>query len=87
MAGSYDHICDDDGSFRMDLIENMGDAHEALEECHGIIGRQRGALNEAWSLLDGDPTLSRRAHRAKVVLSDCIAHATLHTDGSGTGGG
>jgi hypothetical protein len=36
--------------------------------------RLRRDLNEAWSLLDGDSTLSRRAHRAKVVLSDCIAN-------------
>ena len=37
MAGSYLHICDVDGSFSMELIENMGDAHEALEDCHSII--------------------------------------------------
>ena len=37
MAGSFRHIVADDGSFTMDLIENMGDAHEALEECHQII--------------------------------------------------
>lgn len=37
MAGSLNHIIDDDGSFTMEHIENMGDAHEALEECHAII--------------------------------------------------
>lgn len=37
MAGSLNHIIDNDGSFTMDLIENMGDAHEALEECFRII--------------------------------------------------
>lgn len=38
MAGSLAHITDDsDGSFRVDLIENLGDAYEALEECHQII--------------------------------------------------
>jgi hypothetical protein len=37
MAGSLSHITEDDGSFRMDLIENMRDAREALEECHQII--------------------------------------------------
>ena len=32
MAGSYDHCRnDEDGKFTFDLIENMGDAHEA---CH-----------------------------------------------------
>ena len=37
MAGSFNYIVDYDGSFRMDLIENTGDAHEALEECFDII--------------------------------------------------
>jgi hypothetical protein len=36
MAGSFDHI-DENGAFRMDLIENMGDAHEALQECHAAM--------------------------------------------------
>lgn len=55
MAGSFSHIVsDDDGSFRMDLIDHMGDAHEALEECYDIIaafiemsGRGIEALDEA----------------------------------------
>ena len=46
MAGSYDHICNEDGSFRVDLIEKMGDAHEALEECHEIIRRLREVGNQ-----------------------------------------
>jgi len=38
MAGSLNHIVDENtGQFRMDLIENMGDAHEALDECFKII--------------------------------------------------
>jgi hypothetical protein len=37
MAGSLNHITAEDGSFRMDTIENLGDAAEALEECHQII--------------------------------------------------
>lgn len=37
MAGSLNHIINTDGSFHMDLIENIGDAHEALEECFNII--------------------------------------------------
>ena len=32
MAGSYRHCLGDDGSFGFDLIENLGDAHEACEE-------------------------------------------------------
>lgn len=38
MAGSYGHCEDDDtGSFRFDLIENMGDAHEACFDMYHII--------------------------------------------------
>ena len=37
MAGSLNHIVDDDGHFTMDSIENLGDAWEALEECFHII--------------------------------------------------
>ena len=37
MAGSYEHCLHDDGSFTMDTIENMGDAHEALEEMFYMI--------------------------------------------------
>lgn len=37
MAGSLNHIVDDDGKFTMELIDNLGDAHEALEECFEII--------------------------------------------------
>lgn len=37
MAGSLNHIVEEDGSFTMAYIENMGDAHEALEDCHKII--------------------------------------------------
>jgi hypothetical protein len=37
MAGSYNHLVSDDGSFQFDLIENMGDAQEACEDCFNII--------------------------------------------------
>ena len=37
MAGSYKMLVDEDGRFTMDLIENLGDAAEALEECVTII--------------------------------------------------
>jgi hypothetical protein len=33
MAGSYKHLKAEDGTFCFDLIENMGDAHEACEDC------------------------------------------------------
>lgn len=44
MAGSLSHIINEDGTFTMDLIENLGDAHEALEECFVLI----------YELSDGD---------------------------------
>ncbi len=37
MAGSLNHIVDEDGAFRMGGIENMSDAHEALDECFKVI--------------------------------------------------
>ncbi len=37
MAGSLSHIVGRDGHFTMSLIENLGDAHEALEQCYLLI--------------------------------------------------
>ena len=38
MAGSYRHIVDEDNNFcGIDRIDNLGDAHEALEECYHMI--------------------------------------------------
>lgn len=43
MAGSLNHVVDSEtGQFRMDLIENLGDAHEALEECFHLIREMTG---------------------------------------------
>lgn len=51
MAGSLFHIVAEDGSFRMGSIENLGDAHEALDECFKIIynltGGQKDKVNES----------------------------------------
>lgn len=41
MAGSWSHCCEDDSSFRFDLIENMGDAYEACEQMHFMIAHMR----------------------------------------------
>lgn len=42
MAGSYRHVCKEDGSFIEEeftqLIENLGDAWEACEMMHHMIG-------------------------------------------------
>lgn len=54
MAGSYHHIINNDGSFRgTELIDNLGDAYEALEECYDMIqwltnGGDRQKVYEAW---------------------------------------
>jgi hypothetical protein len=38
MSGSYLHVTNSDASFRgLDLIENLGDAYEAIEEMHNMI--------------------------------------------------
>ena len=37
MAGSLAHLVDKDGRFNMSLIENFGDAYEALEDCYMVI--------------------------------------------------
>lgn len=42
MAGSLAHLIAADGSFRADLIENGGDASEALEECFHLIRELAG---------------------------------------------
>lgn len=44
MAGSYRHCTNDDGTFRADgqLIDNMGDAHEACEMMHWLIRHLSG---------------------------------------------
>lgn len=51
MAGSLSHIIDTDGTFTMDLIDNLGDAHEALEECFAVIielsGGNMGKVSKA----------------------------------------
>lgn len=37
MAGSLRHVVAEDGGFRFNLIENLGDAHEACEEMFDLI--------------------------------------------------
>ena len=37
MAGSLSHIVRKDGTFTMSCIDSLGDAGEALEECHRLI--------------------------------------------------
>lgn len=51
MAGSLNHVVDPtSGQFRMEHIENLGDAYEALEECFHLIllltGGKKGRVNK-----------------------------------------
>ena len=63
MAGSLMHIVDaETGRFRMDLIENLGDAHEALEDCFMIIHEMTGGSMEEVNGYCGDLGLSRIRH-------------------------
>lgn len=46
MAGSWSHVVDDDGVYRgMDLLDDMGDAHEAIEEMAFMLMALRQALS------------------------------------------
>ncbi len=53
MAGSYRHITNCNNSFQgIDLIDNLGDAVEALEECYEMIqflaDGDKSKIFEAW---------------------------------------
>lgn len=53
MAGSYRHVTNADGSYRgSDLLDNLGDASEAVEEMHAMI---------AWLAQQVNPDDPRRA--------------------------
>lgn len=52
MAGSFQHLMNDDMTLRLDLIENLRDAGQALEECYDMImfltGGDKMAIYNAW---------------------------------------
>lgn len=53
MAGSYKHIVNKSNQFiGIDLIDHLGDAHEALEECYELIkimsGGDQNKIYEAY---------------------------------------
>ena len=53
MAGSYRHITDENNEFiGCEHIENLGDAHEALEEMYHMIdyltGGDKAKIHAAW---------------------------------------
>jgi len=68
MAGSLEHITDEDGNFTMGCIDNMGDASEALEECFERMQRARLLLDSA--LLD--LTIGYRTRRTIRAAFDTL---------------
>jgi hypothetical protein len=61
MAGSYLHIIGDTGRFHgVRLLDHLGDAYEALEECYGMI----------WLLAGGD---AAKVEDARLRSKDGIA--------------
>lgn len=55
MAGSYNHIVDDEGNFLSNdefvgMIENLGDAYEMAEEMYGMIWVLIGTRNNQMNL-------------------------------------
>ena len=74
MAGSYRHVVNERGEFiGIDLIDNLGDAHEALEEMYDMIQHlsrgDRVQIHEAW----------RTGHYAKRIPQRVIEEPELFT--------
>lgn len=80
MAGSLNHIVDDDGSFRFSTIENLGDAYECAQECHAIIGAlltvlaDRSLEEMEWDESKGDRAAMREGLRRGHLREVCLAH-------------
>lgn len=62
MAGSYSHVSGEDGGWS--LIENMGDAHECVEELLWLVHRAIGD-HGARQLLDAEFYPMKRGERSK----------------------
>ena len=78
MAGSYNHVTDNEGRFLdnnsfVQMIENLGDAYEAVEEMYGMI----------WFLANGDGwqvELARRGWQEGTRLSPGVGAAIDQED-------
>ncbi len=79
MAGSLHHIVAEDGRFQMELIENLGDAHEALAECHQIIAwfsrEHPGELQQACDAMnhampEAEPAVASQVERDAFLEYD-----------------
>lgn len=76
MAGSYQHMVNRNGRLLGNerftgMIENLGDAYEAAEECYGMIW----FLAEALAYRDMDPATRQAAGRAS--RADAQAYVEL----------
>ena len=69
MAGSYQHCCKDDGTFDAEnfvgMIENLGDAHEACEMMHWMIGWLAGYDKKKIAAAEEAYYADRRANYGK----------------------
>ena len=71
MAGSLKHLIDDDGNFAFDLIDNMGDAHEACEDCVAEIERLRASLEKMHTRSDErDDAIEREAFEEAAKIAE-----------------
>lgn len=74
MAGSLDHLKDSNGNFTSDLIEDLGDAHEALEEC----------FNRIKELEDGHKDLIQKVaaqgHEIEQILGQALGYPWFKDD-------
>jgi len=73
MAGSFTHCLKVDGGFTFDLIENMGDAHEA---CHDMFWMVRVLAKEAGmgpsdlDVLESEVIQGRRPDQVRVATKN-----------------
>lgn len=62
MAGSFEHVLDDAGHYRgVELLENMGDMHEAVEEMAFML-----------ILLSQTPDLNTQINMARERYYECL---------------
>jgi hypothetical protein len=82
VGGSWDHITDDQGRFTgTALIDNLGDAYEALQQCYGMIQYLAQEIAEDWAAEQPD------AEQIAVERADVIEDARQHAaDGLALGG-
>lgn len=86
MAGSYSHCCNDDGSFIGSKFENMicdlGDAYEACEEMHWLIGYLAGwdkqrideALDRFYATDGQKVELNSRSLQIRAVAKELVEY-------------